>query len=197
MESDLPSSFTNYQLEGPSDAALKNLIFNEPRIAVSKLRDLDETNSKLERFEFLYLLIGILSPDRSDELPPMCWNSLLDAGLPQLLIEIFSKELKNAERVSNIRLHSLPLFLLLIPSRVKHTPTLPVRSRQHLSVSKQLRSEIVRRVCRYLLIGPIPLWRLYGRIVNTSQQMRQHGQSKGVSGFKINISCQKVFLSLK
>jgi len=102
---DHPSSFTDIQR--PSGAApspsLKDLILNEPGIVVSKLRDLDASNSKSERFAFFYQLTELFSPDHSDELSAMCWNILLEAGLPQLIIEIVCKELKNTESVSNIR----------------------------------------------------------------------------------------------
>jgi hypothetical protein len=97
------SSFTDNK-RPVADAALKNLILNEPQSAVSKLRDLATApSSKSERIAFLSHLVDLFSPRQWDEISTMCWNSLLEAKLPQLIIEILCEELKNTESVSTTK----------------------------------------------------------------------------------------------
>lgn len=65
--------------------------------------------SNSDRVTIIKQFSEVLSPKNPVTLSITCWNSLLEAGMPQLVVEILVRELKNMENVS----HSERLFLTL------------------------------------------------------------------------------------
>jgi hypothetical protein len=111
----MANAVTSSEPQSLSSSAIQDSIRNQPWNAASTLRELSAKGPDSDLLSFLYQLVEVLSPENSSKLPTTSWKSLVESGMPQLVVKVLLREMKGTK---NVRNSSLSASVLLLTIRI-------------------------------------------------------------------------------